>query len=249
MATHRQIEAWWSDRKCSGPHIKLTLNGRYPVRVQPELEDATVALEAAIMDNGYRTPMGPTGSYNCRTIGGSTTMSLHSYAVAIDWDYGKNPYLRGTRIQRGFKSDYRFELTERQVNAVEAIINDDGDSIWRWLGWTIGDTMHFQVDVPPDKCRVAGTAPPPILPPEEEEDMLVIGDTGKNVEKWQDYLNRWNDEHNIGQTPLVTDGEFGPSTETRTIEFQDWANIEQTGTVGSMDTGTMAIAVKIKTGS
>jgi len=153
MATHRQIEQWWSDRKCTGPHVKLTLNGRYPVRVQPELEAATEALSAAIMSNGYRTPMGPTGSYACRSIGGSNTTSLHSYAVAIDWDYGKNPYLRGTKIKPGFKSDYRFDLTENQVNAVENIKNTDGDSIWRWLGWTIGDTMHFQVDVPPDKCQ------------------------------------------------------------------------------------------------
>jgi hypothetical protein len=121
------------------------------------------------MANGYHTPMGPTGSYHCRKIGGSSKWSLHAYAVAIDWDYGENPYLRGTKIKPGFKSDYRFTLTENQINAVEAIKNEDGNSIWRWLGWTIGDTMHFSVDVPPDKCQPVSED---TMPKEQWENMI-----------------------------------------------------------------------------
>ena len=153
MASHAQIEEWWAGRRCQGPHVSLDLNGRYPVRLQPELEAAGVALSLAITDNGYKSPMGATGSYSCRTIGGSDTWSLHAYAVAIDWDYPSNPYLRGTRIERGFGTDPRFDLTEEQVDAVEAIKNQWGESIWRWLGWTIGDTMHVQVDVEPSRCQ------------------------------------------------------------------------------------------------
>ena len=33
-----------------------------------------------------------------------------------------------------------------------------------------------------------------VRPPPEEEHMLRNGDSGKNVEKWQNYLNRWNEE-------------------------------------------------------
>ena len=245
MASHKQIEAWWAGRRCQGPHVQLDLNGRYPVRVQPELEYAAVMLSDQIVGNGYRTPMGPTGSYNCRTIGGSTTWSLHAYAVAIDWDYGENPYLRGTTIQRGFGTDPRFMLTEAQVNAVESIVNDDGDSIWRWLGWTIGDTMHFQVDVPPDKCAPAGTQP---IPPPQEDDEMRNGDTGPNVQKWQNYLNRWADEYVTDLAPITEDGIYGDATEARTIAFQMFSHIADTGRVGYFDTGTMAIAIGPDTG-
>ena len=162
MASHAQIEAWWAGRRCEGPHVQLDLNGRFPVRVQPELETAALWLSDAIVGAGYRSPMGATGSYHCRRISGSNTWSLHAYAVAIDWDYGENPYDRnGAKPRPGFGTDPRFLLTEAQVNAVEAIKNDRGESIWRWLGWTIADFMHFQVDVPPDRCAPAGTQPIP----------------------------------------------------------------------------------------
>ena len=216
MATHKQIEAWWSDRRCKGPHVSLDMNGRFPVRLQPELEVAGLWMADAIMANGYRSPMGPTGSYNCRTIGGSNTWSLHAYAVAVDWDYGENPYLRGTRIQPGFGTDPRFMLTEAQVNAVEGIVNDDGDSIWRWLGWTIGDTMHFQVDVPPDKCAPAGTQPVP--PPIGDDDMEAY------IRAQQQNLNVAGFTDAEGNQ-LVVDGIYGSKTQfaqlTRDIAAAD----------------------------
>jgi hypothetical protein len=165
MASHAQVEEWWADYRCNTTNlVYLDVNERYPVKMQSLLEDATMALETAIMGVGYRTPMGPTGSYNCRHIGGddSNAWSLHAYAVAIDWDYGENPHLRSDNpdpVQRGFGTDPRFELTEAHVDAVEAIVNEEGEQLWRWLGWGppegINDTMHFSVNVPPDRCQPA----------------------------------------------------------------------------------------------
>jgi len=236
MASHRQIETWWAGRRCEGPHVKLNLNGRYPVRVQPELEKAAEALSAAIMGNGYRTPMGPTGSYNCRKIGGSSTWSLHAYAVAIDWDYGENPYLRGTKIQPGYKSDFRFALTENQINAVEGIVNSDGDSIWRWLGWTIGDTMHFQVDVPPDKCQPVGDIPIVDLPEVVTYVPLEYSDGFNSNPRYrvavaglQGSLKLAGCADENSQSEDGVDGKYGNGTKAAVTKFQGLAGLPQTG--------------------
>lgn len=157
MATYSTKIRWWQDYICQPQlMVPLTVNGRYPVRVAQPAVAATIALEAALVGAGYRTPMGPTGSYLCRNIGGTDLVSLHSTGIAIDWDYPSNPYLRGETIPRGFGTDPRFRLTEAQIDAVEAIRNTDGDRLWKWLGWGTGkgaDTMHFELDQPPESCQ------------------------------------------------------------------------------------------------
>ena len=87
---------------------------------------------------------------------------------------------------------------------------------------------------------------PPIIPPEDE--MLKSGDTGTNVQKWQNYLNRWAEEYQPHLDPLVEDGSFGSRTETRTIEFQNFSAIANTGMAGYFDLGTMAVAIGPDTG-
>jgi len=159
LQPHAVVFEWWKSYLCdSSQLVPLTMNGRYPVRVQPPLVNAAVALSEAIMTSGYRTPMDATGSYFCRKIAGSDAWSLHALGVAIDWSYPTNRYLRGaTGIVEGFVTDTRFELTEANVDAVEAIMNEDGEQIWRWLGWSsprgIADTMHMQVNVAPERCE------------------------------------------------------------------------------------------------
>lgn len=119
-----------------------------------------------------------------------------------------------------------------------------------WAG-QFSNTNRDGFDKTVQALRASMTEDTPILPPipDPEEDEMKLGDTGTNVQKWQNYLNRWNEEHNVGQVPLIEDGIFGPGTQLRTVAFQGWSNIEQSGTVGSMDTGTMAIVIKIRTGS
>jgi len=166
MAPHEQKLEWWGDRICGTGRIDVTFMGRSPVRIQPEMVNAVKALEAALLDNGYQMPIGVTGSYSCRKIAGTDTWSLHAVPIAIDVDYSNNPYLRGEPIQRGYVSDMRFLITEAQVDAVEAIVNEDGVPIWKWLGWSIGDTMHFEIDVPPEGCEPADPGPLPRCVPD-----------------------------------------------------------------------------------
>ncbi len=164
MAPHAQKLEWWGDRICGTGRIDVTFMGRSPVRIQPEMVNAVKALENAFLTNGYQLPIGVTGSYACRKIGGSETWSLHAIPIAIDVDYANNPYLRGDPVERGFGTDTRFLITEEQVDAVEAIVNEDGDSIWKWLGWSLGDTMHFEIDVPPEKCEPVALDPIACIP-------------------------------------------------------------------------------------
>ncbi len=239
MASYSDKIRWWSDRRCEGPHVKVTIMDRYPVRVQSELEAATVEMDRVLKATGYEWPTGPTGSYNCRQIGGSTKWSLHAYAIAIDIDYGNNPYLRGHPIPRGFVQDSRFQLTEANVDAVEAIRNDRGESIWKWLGWSIGDTMHFEADVPPDRCQ-------PVTDP-QEDDVLKPGDTGLDVAKWQNYLNRWSVLPTAGDypwEPLAPDGQFGGATEAAVMDFQRWSHIEVDGIIDLTVCMSLSIVVK-----
>ena len=190
MASHRQKLEWWSDYRCDrGNLAELNLNGRYPVRVAHQTVEAWQALERAIMRVGYRTPMGPTGSYTCRTIGGSTVMSLHAYGIAVDWDYGENPHLREP-IPRGFGLDPRFRLTEAHIDAVEAIVNSNGDPIFKWLGWSIGDTMHFEIDQPPHLCQPA-TIPEGSDMPTEQWHQLIDALFAGRPDEFEGDPNYW----------------------------------------------------------
>jgi len=217
MPPHKQIEEWWKDYLCDTDDLAyLDLNGRYPVRVQKPLEAATIALGVKIVDTGYRFPMSLTGSYNCRKIGGSDTWSLHAYAVAVDWDYPVNPYFKGTTIPRGFGADPRFELSEANITAVESIVNVNGSSIWKWAGYTIGDTMHFQVDVPPDKCQ-----------PVSEEQMFKLWAQGL-VETWAEDRVKAEDEF----MRLASEGLLGGDVGYWLGLLDDPANDEWTGMVG-----------------
>ena len=167
--------------------VPVEFLGRRFIRVQEQILQATLALQAALRNTGYEDPCDYTGSYMMRTIGGKGDMwSSHAYGLAIDLDYGysepdrlvdNNPYLgfRPTREQYGSL----FQLTWDQVQACKAIRNHDGDPLWLWLGdSSIGDTMHFQINVAPqftnvDWSTVAGHIP---IPPIDEEDELTITD-------------------------------------------------------------------------
>lgn len=156
MATHNQKLEWWGDRICGIGRIDVEFLGRSPVRIQPEMVAAVDALEAVFLAHEYPMPTSYTGSYSCRKISGSDTWSLHAVPIAIDVDYPNNPVLP-YELERGFDTDPGCFITEAIVDDVEAIVNENGDSIWKWLGWRSGtaDPMHFEIDVPPDACQPA----------------------------------------------------------------------------------------------
>ena len=72
---------------------------------------------------------------------------------------------------------------------------------------------------------------------------MKTGDTGINVKKWQNYLNRWAVQYRPDLTPVVEDGVFGIATAARTLSFQQFSHIEDTGRVGYFDAATMAVAI------
>lgn len=141
----------------------VTLLGRYPVKVQPFWVPAVRAMEAALIDTEYENPCDWIGSYKKRAIAGTDYWSWHSYGGAIDLDYGgdnpdspdhplidKNPHLH-RRIYPGDPGfGVEFQLLEHQVRAIESIRTGNGKRVWRWLGWSIGDTMHFEPNCTPN---------------------------------------------------------------------------------------------------
>lgn len=159
------------------------LHGRYPIKLQPELDDAFHAFQFVLTNTGYEDPMDFTGSWHYRAIAGYDGLaSTHAYACAIDLDYGgdtdgdgdptidKNPHLH----RRIYPDDPAFgvecQILEHQVRLIEGIKNIHGEQMWLWLGWRIGDTMHFQIDVARDRTEVDWSTvfdPPPPGPGDE----------------------------------------------------------------------------------
>ena len=149
--------------------VEVELLGRYPVRVQDFWAPAVEAMQQALRATGYEDPCDYIGSYNKRYIAGTNIWSWHSYGGAIDLDYGgdnpdspdhpgvdRNPHIHEP-IPRGFGTDPRFQITETQVEAVESIRTGNGRPVWRWLGWAIGDTMHFEPACTPGDARTGIT--------------------------------------------------------------------------------------------
>jgi len=144
--------------------------GRYPVRVQAQLVDPTRAFDETLRLAGYEDPCDYIGSYMYRTIGGKGRVwSTHAYGTAIDHDYGgdtdgdgdptidKNPHIHRPILPGDPGFGVEWQILEHQVRAVEAIRNTYGEQVWRWLGWSIGDTMHWQTMVRPERTEVDWT--------------------------------------------------------------------------------------------
>jgi len=141
--------------------VYVTLLGRR-VRCQDFWAPAVEAMNDVLVATGYEHPCDWTGSYMKRRIAGTSLWSWHSYGGAIDLDYGgqnpdspdhplidKNPHLH-RRVpwgDPGFGTE--FQLLEHQVKAVLAIRTMNGKPVWRWLGTSIGDTMHFEPNCSP----------------------------------------------------------------------------------------------------
>ena len=69
------------------------------------------------------------GSYNLRPMRGSSTISMHSYACAIDWDAADNAFHSKRHL---FKSD----------SLLVVKFKEEG---WSWGGdWSNPDAMHVQ---------------------------------------------------------------------------------------------------------
>lgn len=155
--------------------VSLTLLGRYPVRVQNFWEPAVNAMATQLYNVRYEDPCDYIGSYMVRTIAGTDIESFHGCGGPIDLDYGgdtdgdgdptidKNPHLHDAIPPGDLRFGVEFQLLETQVRAIEAIRTVNDKPVWRWLGWTIGDTMHFEPACSPDDIAT-GVDPISLIP-------------------------------------------------------------------------------------
>lgn len=240
MASTALVRQWWDFFRCTrGPKIDPALvGGRYPIYVQAEAQDAVAALFVAVQARGYvldpRWPVaGYIGSHRyCPAgIGGKTCKpsgadcSLHNYSIALDFEYDHNPYLlrewrsytgnpRATRPDPAWLFA-RIKLTPEQVYAVEAIRNVQGEQMFTWLGWSIADAMHFQMNVPPERCEVDWST---VAGAEEAIGMYAIG-RGHNL-GGEDVSYVQSQLIDLGFLAGPPDGVWDAGTEEAVEDFQ-----------------------------
>ncbi len=161
MAFTSMVRSWWDFHRCSKGEVRPTgFFGRHTVWQQPELADAVTALEAGHINSGYvpssdgyigsrrDCPHGIAGA-TCQPSGSGC--SLHNYVIAYDIEYNYNKHIRARSHPEDFDAWWFpavCKYTLAQVRAIEGIKNTDGEQLWTWLGWAIGDFMHWQINVP-----------------------------------------------------------------------------------------------------
>lgn len=171
--------------------------------------DGFKALEKTLIATGYTNVQSvwvprscPTGISGQTCLSTGTNCSLHNYGIAVDIDpfgYG-NPHFQRKYGDRWDFSDCKF--TKAQVDAVEAIKNVHGEQFFRWLGWAIGDTMHFELQVHPTRTAVNWDTVPGGI---GAQMFCTKGDKGPVVAYWQIVL-----KYHLGQNlGAWGDGSFG----------------------------------------
>lgn len=227
MVGTRTLRSWWSGYRClnyqpASDRTDIRMFGRNAGYCATPFHDALKAAEKTLIANGYGNVSSVWVPRNCPTgISGRTCQSdgdncsLHNYGIAVDIDpfgYG-NPHFKRAYGDRWDFSDCK--ITESQVRAVEAIRNTSGEQMFRWLGWAIGDTMHFEAQVPPSRTTVDwDTVPGGVL----SQMFVSKGDEGAAVAYWQSILvydlnediGAWGDGSYEGTKPKDgVDGDYG----------------------------------------
>ena len=183
MASTHLIRNQWSTYRCS-PGVRRTTGffGRHPVYEQHGTFDAVNALERGHLGSGYvpasdgfigskrNCPYGIAGAI-CSPSGRGC--SLHNYCLAYDIEYNYNKHIKARTYPEDFNEPWFpavCKYTLAQVRAIEGIQNTFGEQIWKWLGWAIGDFMHWQINVPPERITVDWNTVPGYV---VEDDMAV----------------------------------------------------------------------------
>lgn len=172
-STLRQLWQPWLGGDNGGWFVPGQLFGR-PIGTIPQpAVPAYEAFDRALRSAGYVARA--SWSFNHRTIAGSGTPSLHAYGIAVDLDPTLNPY--------GVGDPYSGAIKRAHVEAVLAIKNRDGASIWSWGGnWRKPDRMHFQLDQGPDRVEVDWSTVPGWRPAgDQREQAPGSGERGEVV--------------------------------------------------------------------
>ena len=183
MASTKLIRQWYYLYRCSpGVQRPTGFFGRHPVYEQNVSHNAVSALEEGHYGSGYEPePDGYIGSKRqcpwgiagrlCHPDGGGC--SIHNYCLAYDIEYNYNKYIKTRAYPEDFDEDWFpavCKYTLEQVRAIEGIKNIYGEQMWLWLGWAIGDFMHWQINVPENRLEVDWNT----VPGREVEDDMPI---------------------------------------------------------------------------
>jgi hypothetical protein len=186
--------------------------------------------KAGYIGSARYCPAGISGN-TCQESG--SWCSLHNYVLAIDLEYDKNPHLKITRPDPTWMFA-RCKISRVNVDAIEAIRTNSGAQVWLWLGWSIGDTMHVQINC--SKADIAsginydtvlgwGDAPP-VQPPSSEEGVFMAyakkGDRSEAVAEIQTFLvGQGFDLGAWGPAGNGADGVWGGDTTNAVASFQN----------------------------
>lgn len=237
------MRSWWADYRClnTQPSKQATIAvlGRNAGYCADAAHEAFTALDRTLEAHGYGPAETAWIPRNCPAgIGGrtcqpdGTNCSVHNYGLGIDVDpYGLgNPYFRdrttgkGIPFSAGRWTFADIKLTRAQVEAVEAIRNTHGEQMFRWLGWAIGDTMHFEMQVPPSRTAIDWDT----VPEGEAEMTLKRGAEGNAVRYYQEAILGWDP---AALPEFGADSDFGEETETDVKRYQRAADLPDNGQI------------------
>ena len=164
VSVEKRRELWAAYRcipKSSEPKTQLVLWDKKRGFTPTVCLDGWLALESTLKATGYPVPkrfevgrpcsQGIDKSRPCDPSG--ENCSFHNYGIAVDIDPPKNPFFEIPFADK--KWDFSdTTITRFQVEAVERIKTNKGVPVFRWLGWSIGDTMHFEFNLGPKDLKV-----------------------------------------------------------------------------------------------
>ena len=135
MASQLAVKNAWAPR-CVGPWARVTLYGGARVLVDPLIVEAVKALNQIAAHYNYRASGYDNAGYGCRRVAGTGSWSKHSYGIAIDREWTRNPH--------------RYPLTTDRPMAMNRAINrvrtKNGRQVWSWGGyWRKPDAMHDEI--------------------------------------------------------------------------------------------------------
>ncbi len=244
----RKMWADWLCHKGPGSFSNPSFFGKTIGGVPTPAIDAYKALEMALESAGYKPSS--SWSYNCRNIAGTNNYSLHSFGIAIDIDPSANPFSTG--------DPYSGKIKASHVEAVLAIKNTRGRSVWAWGGnWTKRDRMHFQIDLSPTDVAIdwstvpggagtksststatsssagatGGSTPAKTAVTLGEGALLTRGSKGTAVERIQHYLLTWNPK---ALPEHGADGGYGSETIEWVKKYQEAMGLPATGNVDGL---------------
>jgi hypothetical protein len=206
MNTNEVRDAWHLYRCTYGDRTNMF--GRSPVYAQNTswiraLEQALINAGHVYPPDGYlgskRSCPSGIGGQKCEENGDNC--SLHNYGLAWDLAYQYNPHLKreldSTELDALF-AEGKTTFNSYIVDEVSKVRTTGGERAFTWLGYSIGDLMHWQVNFPPE---------------DQEIDWSTVGDNEPEdrpmtTEQWASTLRNPLDFQQMVDKGVITQNEY-----------------------------------------